>query len=263
MSFNKFSGKVCLITGSTSGIGEEAAFHLAELGANVVITGRDEQRMKSVAEKCKKLSRGKKMLCIVADLDNDKSLKKLMDTTIIVFGRLDILVNNAGRGDLSYMCDPNIIDLYDQIMSLNVRSVVYLTSLAIPYLEKTKGVIINISSIAAMKASPKSTVYCMSKCAIDMLTKCLALELAPKGIRVNSINPSVTETPLLMKKYGHKMTLDQIRDMRGKQYPLGRIGQPYDIANAIEYLASKDASFITGTNLLMDGGALWGSTQTE
>ena len=94
-----------------------------------------------------------------------------------------------------------------------------------------------------------------------MLTKCLAIELAPKGIRVNSINPSVTETPLLKKKYGDKF--EQIREMRSKQYPIGRIGQPEDIANAIEFLASKEASFITGTTLLMDGGALWGSTQKE
>jgi len=261
--YRKFEGKVCLVTGSSSGIGEEAALHLASLGGNVVVTGRNEQRIKTVADKCNKLSGGKKMLSIAADLSNDKDLKRLIDTTIQEFGRLDILVNNAGRGDLSYMCDPNIVELYDKVMDLNVRSIVYLTSLAIPYLEKTKGTIINISSIAAMKPAPKTTIYCMSKCAIDMLTKCLAIELAPKGIRVNSINPAVTETPLLMKKYGHKMTMDQIRDMRSKQYPLGRIGQPYDIACAIEYLASNDASFITGTNLLMDGGALWGSTQKE
>ena len=301
--YQKFDGKVALITGmliltyilvnililmndfrwigSSSGIGEEAALHLAELGANVVVTGRDEQRIKNVAEKCHKISGGKRMLSVAADLGKDKDLKNLIDRTIDTFGRLDILVNNAGRGDLSYMCDPKIMELYDNIMHLNVRSVMCLTSLAIPYLEKTKGTIINISSIAAMKPvsnlkaidrfnvindldpiqAPKTTVYCMSKCCIDMLTKCMAIEMAPKGIRVNSINPAVTETPLLKKKYGDKF--EQIREMRSKQYPIGRIGQPYDIANAIEYLASREASFITGTNLLMDGGALWGSTQKE
>jgi NAD(P)-dependent dehydrogenase (short-subunit alcohol dehydrogenase family) len=256
----KFEGKVCLITGSSSGIGEEAAYHLAELGGNVVVTGRDEQRIKNVAEKCRKISGGKKVLSVAADLSNDKDLRNLIEKTIQEFGRLDVLINNAGVGDLSYMSDPKVIDIYDKIMDINVRSVFYLTALAIPYLEKTKGVIINISSIASMKPSPKTTVYCMSKSAIDMFTKCLALELAPKGVRVNSINPAVTETPLLTKKYTN-MTLEQIRDMRSKQYPLGRIGQPYDIANAIEFLGSNDASFITGTNLLMDGGALFGSTQ--
>jgi len=259
--YKKFDGKVALVTGSSSGIGEEAALHLAELGANVVVTGRDEQRLKNVSERCHRVSGGKKMLAVAADLSNDKDLKNLIERTIDEFGRLDILVNNAGRGELSYMCDPKIMELYDQIMELNVRSVVCLTSLAIPYLEKTKGTIINISSIAAMKPAPKTTVYCMSKCCIDMLTKCMAIELAPKGIRVNSINPAVTETPLLKKKYGDKF--EQIREQRSKQYPIGRIGQPYDIANAIEYLASREASFITGTQLLMDGGALWGSTQKE
>jgi len=259
----KFDGKVCLITGSSSGIGEEAALHLAQLGGNIVVTGRDEQRIKSVAEKCKKISGGKKVLSVAAELSNDKDIKNLIERTIKEFGRLDVLINNAGIGDLSYMSDPKIMELYDNIMEVNVRSVFYLTALAIPYLEKTKGVIINISSIASIKPSPKTIVYCMSKSAIDMFTKTLALELAPKGIRVNSINPAVTETPLLMKKYGHKMTLEQIVEIRSKQYPLGRIGQPYDIANAIEFLASNDASFITGTNLLMDGGALFGSTQTQ
>jgi len=264
MSFNKkFEGKVCLVTGSSSGIGEEAALHLAELGGNVVVTGRDEQRIKSVAEKCRKISGGKKVLSIAADLSNDKDVRNLIETTIEEFGRLDVLINNAGVGDLSYMNDPKIVELYDKIMDLNVRSVFFLTSLAIPYLEKTKGVIINISSIASIKPSPKTTVYCMSKSAIDMFTKCMALELAPKGVRVNSINPAVTETPLLMKKYGHVMTMEQIKEIRSKQYPLGRIGQPYDIANAIEFLGSNDASFITGIQLLMDGGALYGSTQKE
>lgn len=137
--------------GSSSGIGEEAALHLAELGGNIVVTGRDEQRIKSVAERCKKISGGKKVLSIAADLGNDKDLKKLIETVIQEFGRLDVLINNAGVGDLSYMSDPKVMDLYDKIMDINVRSVFYLTALAIPYLEKTKGVIINISSIASIK----------------------------------------------------------------------------------------------------------------
>ena len=124
---------------------------MAELGGNVVVTGRDEQRIKSVAEKCRKISGGKKVLSIAADLSNDKDVRNLIETTIQEFGRLDVLINNAGVGDLSYMNDPKIMELYDKIMDLNVRSVFLLTSLAIPYLEKTKGVIINISSIASIK----------------------------------------------------------------------------------------------------------------
>jgi len=258
----KFDGKVCLVTGSSSGIGEEAAIHLASLGAHLVVTGRDEQRIKSVAEKCRKIS-GRKVVSVAADLLNDDNVRNLIETTISEFGRLDLLINNAGIGDLTYISDPKVMDLYTKVMDTNLRCVILLTSLAIPYLEKTKGTIINISSIAAMKPSPKTFVYCMSKSALDMFTKCLALELAPKGVRVNSINPAVTETPLLEKKYGHKMNLEAIKEMRAKQYPLGRIGQPYDIANAIEFLGSNDSSFITGISLLMDGGALFGSTQKE
>ncbi|XP_054167647.1 3-oxoacyl-[acyl-carrier-protein] reductase FabG-like [Oppia nitens] len=263
MSFStKFDGKVCLVTGSSSGIGEETAIHLAQLGANVVVTGRDEQRIKLVAEKCRKIS-GKKVVSVAADLLNDRDVEKLFDTTIQVFGRLDVLVNNAGVGDLSYMSDPNIMEMYTKIMDTNLRCVVMLSHLAMPFLEKTKGCIINISSIASMKPSPKTTCYCMSKAALDMLTKCMSLELAPKGVRVNSINPAVTDTPLLERKYGHIMPMEKVKEIRSKQYPIGRIAQPYDIACAVEYLASEEASFITGINLLMDGGALFGSTQQQ
>jgi len=259
---NKFDGKVCLVTGSSSGIGEETAIHLAELGANLVVTGRDEQRIKSVAEKCRKIS-GKKVVSVAADLLNDNDVQNLFETTIQEFGKLDVLVNNAGVGDLSYMSDPKIMELYKLVMDTNLRCVVLLSHLAMPYLEKTKGCIINISSIASRKPSPKTTCYCMSKAALDMLTKCMAQELGPKGVRVNSINPAVTETPLLERKYGHIMSMEKVKEIRSKQYPIGRIAQPYDIACAVEYLASNDASFITGTCLLMDGGALYGSTQKE
>jgi len=261
MPFNKkFDGKVVLVTGSSSGIGEETALHMASLGAHVVITGRDEQRIKNVADKCRKRTT-KKVLSVMADLTLDADIKNLIEKTIEEFGRLDILVNNAGIGDLSYMNDPKLMEIYEKMFDTNVRCIVYLTQLAIPYLEKSKGNIIMISSIAALKPSPKTVLYCMSKAALDMFTKCLAVELAPKGIRVNGINPAVTETPLLERKYGHIMSIDKVVEMRSKQYPLGRVGQPYDIANAIEFLASNDASFITGAHMLMDGGALFGSTQ--
>jgi len=119
-----------------------------------VVTGRDEQRIKSVAEKCREIS-GKKVVSVAADLLNDNDVQNLFETTIQEFGKLDVLVNNAGVGDLSYMSDPKIMELYKLVMDTNLRCVVLLSHLAMPYLEKTKGCIINISSIASMK--PVST----------------------------------------------------------------------------------------------------------
>ncbi|CAG2112790.1 unnamed protein product, partial [Medioppia subpectinata] len=143
-----------------------------------------------------------------------------------------------------------------EVMDTNLRSVVYLTHLSVEHLEKTKGNIINISSVAGLKPFGRGFLYCMSKCALDMLTKCLALELGPKGIRVNVINPGHVRTNFL-QVVGLTKEQSEARysEMDGK-YPVGRVGESIDIANAILFLASDEASFVTGINFVSDGGAL-------
>jgi NAD(P)-dependent dehydrogenase (short-subunit alcohol dehydrogenase family) len=156
-----FSGKVALITGSSSGIGAATAISLSKAGAQVVVTGRNADNVSKVSQECEKVSpNGLKALGVVADLIKEEDCKRLIDSTISKFGKLDILVNNAGAGVVTPIKDPSIMDSYERFMKLNVRSVVYLTHLAVEYLEKTKGVIINISSIAGMK--PVS-IYCIEK----------------------------------------------------------------------------------------------------
>jgi len=255
-----FSGKVALITGSSSGIGAATAILFSEAGAQVVVTGRNAQNVSEVAKQCSKVSpKGLDALEVVADVTNTDDCKRLIDSTINKFGKLDILVNNAGRGMGASISDPSIIEKYDNIMNLNVRSVVYLTHLAVEHLEKTKGVIINISSIVGLKPYALAPVYCMSKSALDMFTKCLALELGPKGIRVNGVNPAMVKTKFLENAGLPKEHADQLYESRPKDYPLGRIGESEDIANGILYLASDEASFVTGIKLVLDGGVLYAS----
>ena len=185
-----FEGKVVIVTGSSSGIGEDAVISFARCGAQVVVTGRSESRAKVVAEKCIKVSpNGLDPLVIVADVSKEEDCNKIINETIEKFNQLDVLVNNAGIV-VPVVLSNDVTDLmsaYDAIFSTNVRSLLLLTKIAIPHLEKTKGVIVNLSSIASKVGGLLSTPYYMSKAAVDSLTKCSAIELGPKGIRVVSI----------------------------------------------------------------------------
>ena len=155
-----FENKVVLVTGSSSGIGEATVLLFAKFGAKVVVTGRNASNIAKVAQQCSKCSpHGLKALEVVADLTKDEDCKKLIQKTIDTFGQIDILVNNAGAGAFSSISDQKIMDVYEHIMKTDLRSVVYLTHLAIPHLEKTKGVIINISSVAGLK--PVSRYFVM------------------------------------------------------------------------------------------------------
>ncbi|CAG2110838.1 unnamed protein product [Medioppia subpectinata] len=181
-----FKGKVALITGSSSGIGEGIAIKLWSLGANVVITGRNEKRIQQVVNKCHKRD-NQRALGVRADLLVDKDIEELVAKTIAELGKIDILVNNAGVLTNGQFGGPKYLEAYDVIMNANLRSVQVLTQLVVPYLEITKGNIVNISSIGTLIPQWRAMSYCMAKSALDMFTKCLSLQLAPKGIRVNSV----------------------------------------------------------------------------
>lgn len=181
-----FKGKVALVTGSSSGIGAAIAFQLAQYGASVVITGRDQKALAEVGHKIQKETDSIPLEIVANLLDNDTP-NQLITQTINKFGRLDILVNNAG-GSTPYgtlLKNSKLLEAFDNVMKLNVRSVVELTQLAVPYLEKTKGNIVNISSALSIK--PFQLVYSSSKAALDMITKCAAQELGPLGVRVNCV----------------------------------------------------------------------------
>ena len=148
-----FTDKVALVTGSSSGIGAAVVKHFAQCGASVVVTGRNTENVKSVAEECVKLSKQgeKSVLQVVGDVTKDADLERLVKSTIDKFGKLDILVNNAGMGGMSSIYDDDLMKMYEKLFNLNVRSVMNLTRLAVPHLEKTNGNIINMSSIAGLR----------------------------------------------------------------------------------------------------------------
>ncbi|CAG2173641.1 unnamed protein product, partial [Oppiella nova] len=249
-----FSGKVVLITGSNSGLGAEIARLFAYLGAQVVITGRDVNRVNIVAQEVYKLSpKGLKPLQVVADVTKSDDLKRLVNESIAAFKKIDILVNNSGGNVFHTIKDKDFMQTFDFIIQLNLRALVEMTHLTVPYLEKTKGVIINISGIGALSPHTRMLGYSASRVAVDMTTKILALELGASGIRVNGINVGVCETPAVD---GTKDNMDpnRLRAEVSAKTPLGRMGVPIDVAKSVVFLASSDAEFITGANLLLDGG---------
>lgn len=187
MSFN-FPRKVIIVTGSSSGIGEDTAVNFAKSGAQVVVTGRDESRVQRVAEICKNSPpTNLEPLALIADVSKETDCLLIIKKTIEKFNRIDVLVNNAGIYVPINIGSDNLMSVYDQVFQVNVRAVLLLTKLAAPFLMKTNGVIVNVSSVEAKRASAFSTTHNMSKCAIDMLTKCACVELGPSGVRVISI----------------------------------------------------------------------------
>lgn len=244
-----FSGKVALITGASSGIGADAALHLAKLGAQVAVVGRNESRLNDVIEKIRN-SNSTTPLAIVADVT--KEAERIVDETIKHFGKLDILINNAGITHQHDVCSLDIRK-FDEIFETNVYSVITITKLCVPYLEKTRGNIVNVSSIYGLQACQNMLSYSMSKAALDQFTKCCALDLAPKRIRVNAINPGLILTAI----HGSSEVVQRRTEFCKENYPIGRIGEVSDTSTAIAFLASdQTASFLTGILLPVDGGFL-------
>lgn len=218
MEFNK---KIIIVTGASSGIGAETARHLASLGGNVVLVGRNESRLNKVLDEIKS-SGSPTPLSIVADITKDT--KRIIDQTIAHFDKLDVLVNNAGINIEAPIMDATN-EQYDQIFNTNVRAIINLCKIAVPHLEKTKGNIVNVSSICGMVPVYSSTFYSMSKAALDQFTQCASNEFGCKGIRVNSVNPGLVETPIFdVAGHSREETAKLIEDY-SKRYPVGRIGK--------------------------------------
>ncbi|CAG2118989.1 unnamed protein product, partial [Medioppia subpectinata] len=252
-----FTGRVALITGSSAGIGAATAILLAKSGAQVVITGRNANNIDKVCKQCTEVSpKGLKAVSVVADVTKEADLDRLLATTVQTCGQLDILVNNVGFTPMCPFTDEHFMQNFRSVMDTNLNSIVYLTKISVEYLEKTNGSVINMSSVLGLITAPLMTSYCMSKVALDMFTKCMAVELGPKRIRVNSINAGlVGNTNFFKTNFGATDAQESAmaEHMEGL-LPVGRLGDSLDVANAVAYLASNEGSFVTGTNLLIDGG---------
>ena len=239
-------GKVALVTGGSRGIGFSIAKIFSENGAKVVITAKDAKRLHSSA------SILLNTIGIPADIRNEDDVKRVVKQTIEKFGKLDILVNNAG-------IFPKIKQLHEieesdwnDVLDVNLTGQFRFTKASIPYLQKTTGSVINISSDAGLKAYQgfNADAYSATKAALIILTKCWALEYAKDKIRVNCICPGVVDTDMT-KPF---LKTDRDRHFMNNEHPIGRIGKPEEVARAVLYFASDDSSWTTGAILAVDGG---------
>ncbi|XP_026744545.1 uncharacterized protein LOC113505886 [Trichoplusia ni] len=242
MSFND---KVVIVTGGSSGIGAAIAIEFSAAGAKVCITGRDKKKLDNIAKKCKN------PLAIVADIIIENDLKRIVDETVKHFGKLDILINNAGMALPASILSDNAMEVYDTVMNTNLRSTVYLTHLAAPYLIDTKGNIVNISSICGLTVIAQNIfAYNVSKAAINHFTRSVAAELASSGVRVNSVSPGPVMTEALEET--GEATLEFLTQLTA----LKRLSETKEVADLVLFLASDKAKGITGSMIVMDNGAL-------
>ncbi|ESP04768.1 hypothetical protein LOTGIDRAFT_155989 [Lottia gigantea] len=250
--------KVVLITGASSGIGRGTAVHFAKLGSKLSLHGRDGATLEETATLCIEAGAGKEnILTELGDVRDESIREKIINKTIEKFGRLDVLVNNAGvLCWLPALQTPK--DNFDIVMDTNLKAPFALTKLAAPHLIKSKGSIVNVSSLGGARSFPLIGVYCMSKAALDMFTECICLELAPQGVRVNSVNPGVVISQIHQRAtdspYKSDEAFAQFITEQNNLHPLGRVGEPEDVAQAIAFLASDQSSFISGQTLFLDGG---------
>ena len=241
------NNQTALITGAGSGIGQDIAVKLAQMGANVVITGRKESPLKETAALHGNIS------YIVADVGKTEDVSRVLVEIKQKFNRLDIMVNNAGMAPVTPIAKQTLAE-FDTVFNINVRAVVDLTTQALPLLKESKGSIVNIGSAVANQPLPNMSVYSASKAALKTLTFVWAKELAKDGIRVNNIAVGPIETPIYDKTELSAEEAQAHKDRVTSLVPLGRFGQPKDISAIVALLVSNEGSFITGADIAVDGG---------
>ena len=244
-------GKIALITGASSGIGRATALIFAQNGAHVVAVGRNEIELYALRDEAAGLKGT--IRPHLADVTELTQVDRLVTETVDNLGQLDVLVNAAGiikSGSL----ETTTLDEWDKMLNINLRSVFYLMQRCLPHLESTKGNIVNVSSVTGTRAFPGVLAYCVSKAGIDQLTRCAALELAPRGIRVNAVNPGVVETNLHKRGGMNPEDYEKFLANAANTHPIGRAGQPEEVGELVYFLASENARWITGATYAIDGG---------
>ncbi|XP_038217427.1 uncharacterized oxidoreductase SERP2049-like [Zerene cesonia] len=239
--------KVAIVTGASSGIGAAIAEKFSNEGARVVMVGRNEKKLAAVATKCKE------PLVIKAELGNEDDTVRIIKETLKRFNRIDILVNNAGTNVMGSILNGDLLKSYDEVMKINFRAIVHLTQSAASELIKTKGSIVNISSINAQQPSPVPSLmmYSASKAALDHFSKDVAKELAPHNVRVNVISPGPVRTDIL-ENTNAPITWEDVP----KQTALNRVSEAEEIAELALFLVSDKAIGITGSIFVVDNGEL-------
>jgi len=247
----EFTTKTLLITGATSGIGKATALRFAQAGASVAAVGRDEAALIRLKKEID--SSGSQCLAIRADLSLEKEAEMVVSKTAEHFEGIDVLVNAAGHISTGTI-ENTSLEAWDAMLRINLQAPFILMQKALPAIIARRGNIVNVSSVTGLRAFPGVLAYCVSKAGLDQLTRCAALELAARGVRVNAVNPGVVVTEI-HKRGG--MTEEQygaFLEHSKTTHPLGRVGQAPEIAELIFFLASDRASWITGATYSIDGG---------
>ncbi|MEM8638211.1 MAG: glucose 1-dehydrogenase [Cyanobacteria bacterium P01_G01_bin.54] len=252
----KLAGKVAVVTGSSQGIGQAIAMRLAAAGAKVIINYRShpESAQATVEEINTAAGESDRAFAIQADLGAVENVQRLITESIEHFGQIDVLVNNAGIEKHAAFWEVTEKD-FDAVLNVNLKGVFFATQAATQHWMATQrpGKVVNISSVHEDLPFPNFAAYCASKGGLKMLTRNLSVELAPHKITINNVAPGAIETPINTKLLNDPEKLGALL----KNIPLGRLGQPGDVASLVEFLASDDAGYITGSTFFVDGGLTW------
>ena len=242
--------KVAVITGATSGIGWDAALRLAEEGVNLVLAGRRADKGEELATHLQK--KGVKVIFKATDVTSEDSVKELFEVVEKTLGRLDFAFNNAGVESESASIEAFSTSDYHRVMDTNVLGTLLSMKYEVPMMKKSGGgSIVNTGSIAGLIGMPNFSVYIASKHALLGLTKAVALELARENIRVNAVSPAAVQTEMFDRFVGNN---EEVKAGFANMHPMGRIGQPSEIASVVAFLFSGESSFMTGQSITVDGG---------
>ncbi|WKA53819.1 SDR family NAD(P)-dependent oxidoreductase [Planococcus shixiaomingii] len=246
--FTELAGKTVIVTGGSKGIGKDIALTFAKLGANVVISGRDQTRLEETLGELQKFNGN--CIAVEGDLSDIQQVKRLINESASIFGTIDVLVNNAGVNIAKPAMEVTEED-WDTVLDLNLKSVFFASQAAAKYmLQQKSGRIINIASQMAFVGYIKRAAYCSSKGGLVQLTKALAVEWAKEGVRVNAVAPTFIETELTAKMFEDAEFKKDVEN----RILLDGLSQPRDISGAVLYLASDLANFVTGETIKVDGG---------
>lgn len=249
----RLQDKVALVTGSSQGIGRAIAVRFAREGAAVVINyNRGAKGAEEALAEVEAV--GGRGLIVQADLGQVEDIRRLVNTAVKHFGRLDILVNNAGLETHAPFWEVEEAD-YDKVLNVNLKGVFFATQAFVQQLlpQQRRGKVVNVSSVHEELPFPNFTAYCVSKGGVKMLMRNLGVELGPLGININNIAPGAIETPINTKLLNDPTKLNALLG----QIPLGRLGQPHDVASLAVFLASEESNYVTGSTFYVDGGLTW------
>jgi len=244
-------GKVVIVTGASSGIGQATAQLFASKGSTVVAVGRNQKDLALLSKSFE--SKKGAIKPHLADVTEMSQLERIASEAIHNHGRIDVLVNSAGILK-SGSIETTTLDDWDKMLQVNLRSIFVLSQKCVPYLEETKGNIVNVSSVAGSRSFPNVLAYCVSKAALDQFTRCTALELAHKKIRINAVNPGVVVTNIHKRGGMEDAAYEAFLEHSKETHPIGRVGTPQEVAELIYFLASDKAGWITGATYAIDGG---------